>query len=144
MRKQIESCLQDSSSEHRFSFSLTCTECGERWQSTPQSFVGDAAMLQVPEKQILLQKLFERERQQAIHRAVDEAVQHFNTCPLCGRLVCNRCFVITETLDMCRSCADYLQQSGQAVLSGTADPRAEWEPAFDPPAALRAFYEKLR
>jgi len=48
--------------------------------------------------------------------AVSEAVHHFNHCPVCGRLVCNYCFVICDDLDLCRSCATRLQETGESVL----------------------------
>ena len=47
--------------------------------------------------------------------AVGEALEHFNACPLCGRLVCDHCFIICDDLDMCRSCTNYMQEKGEPV-----------------------------
>ena len=44
-----------------------------------------------------------------------EAMEHFSACPLCGRLICDHCFMICEEQDMCRSCAGYMQERGEPV-----------------------------
>ncbi len=41
-------------------------------------------------------------------KAAAEASEIFS-CPVCGRLVCDRCFLICEDLDMCIACAKTLQ-----------------------------------
>ena len=53
--------------------------------------------------------------EQARERAIVEAAHGFNWCPLCGRLVCNRCFLICDDLDMCRTCAEDLHERGDPV-----------------------------
>ncbi|MCI6126309.1 MAG: hypothetical protein MR738_09535 [Enterocloster clostridioformis] len=42
----------------------------------------------------------------------------FNKCPICSRLVCDRCFLVCDELDMCVSCAHYLQEQGEPVEPG--------------------------
>ncbi len=44
--------------------------------------------------------LYEREREAARKKAAAEALEIFSQCPVCGRLVCNRCFLICEDLDL--------------------------------------------
>ena len=44
--------------------------------------------------------LYEREREAAREKAAAEALEIFSQCPVCGRLVCNRCFLICEDLDL--------------------------------------------
>lgn len=44
--------------------------------------------------------LYEREREAAREKAAAEASEIFSQCPVCGRLVCNRCFLICEDLDL--------------------------------------------
>ena len=42
--------------------------------------------------------LYEREREAAREKAAAEASEIFSQCPVCVRLVCNRCFLICEDL----------------------------------------------
>ena len=44
-------------------------------------------------------------------------------CPVCGRLVCDRCFLICEDLDLCIACAKALQVRGDVVAGEVSDPR---------------------
>ena len=67
-------------------------------------------------KRIIAETLYQREHMQSMDHAVSEAVHHFNSCPVCGRLVCNYCFVICDDLDLCRACASNLQETGESVL----------------------------
>ena len=59
--------------------------------------------------------LYEREKRRAFAKAVEEAVQFFNLCPVCERLVCNDCFLICQDIDMCLRCAEQLQETGEQV-----------------------------
>ncbi len=51
--------------------------------------------------------IWNKRHNEAYERANSEAVYAFNTCPACGRKVCNRCFQITAnaTTDVCLDCA---------------------------------------
>ena len=40
-----------------------------------------------------------------------------NDCPICKRLVCSRCFLICDDLDMCKQCAAHLEETGSPVLT---------------------------
>ena len=44
-------------------------------------------------------------------------------CPVCGRLVCDRCFLICEDLDLCIACAKALRVRGRIVAGETSDAR---------------------
>ena len=63
--------------------------------------------------------LYERERAAAREKAAAEASETFSRCPVCGRLVCDRCFLICEDLDLCTACAEALQVRG-SVVAGDA------------------------
>ena len=52
---------------------------------------------------------------QRYEKAVEEAGHFFNLCPLCERLVCNNCFLICKEIDVCRRCAEWLQETGEQV-----------------------------
>lgn len=116
MRELIKRQLADCSDQERFCFSLTCSECGSCWKSTPVRFSKAGEQPLTEARHIIMQALYQREWAQALERAVQEAIHHFNLCPLCGHLVCNHCFVICDDLDMCRSCTRYLHEKGEAVL----------------------------
>ena len=66
-------------------------------------------------KRIIFQKLYEREWEEARERAVTDAMETFNLCPICRRLVCNRCFLLGEDIDLCADCARNLQERGEPV-----------------------------
>lgn len=63
------------------------------------------------------QALYRREREEAFEWAVTEALEHFSLCPICKRLVCDRCFLLGEDIDLCTDCAAFLQESGEPVES---------------------------
>lgn len=67
--------------------------------------------------------LYERERAAAREKAAAEASEIFSQCPVCGRLVCDRCFLICEDLDLCTACAEALQVRGDVVAGETSSPR---------------------
>ena len=67
--------------------------------------------------------LYERERGAARKKAAAEALEIFSQCPVCDRLVCDRCFLICEDLDLCTACAKALQVRGDVVAGETSSPR---------------------
>ena len=71
--------------------------------------------------------LYERERAAAREKAAAEALEIFSQCPVCGRLVCARCFLICEDLDLCAACAKALQVRGD-VVAGNASSSQKTHP----------------
>ena len=51
----------------------------------------------------------------AFQKAVNQAKEIFNICPICKRLVCDHCFLICDDLDMCVQCATKLNEKGTVV-----------------------------
>jgi hypothetical protein len=51
----------------------------------------------------------------ALEKAAAEAATFFNLCPHCGKMVCDDCFMICEDLDICRSCAESLKETGEPI-----------------------------
>ena len=113
MKNIIKKRCIDNSDSDSFSFSLVCLECGKVWKSTPIRFSKAGENSQTESKRIIFKILYEREREQALERAAEEAAEYFNLCPHCGKIVCDDCFLICEDLDVCRSCAEHLQESGE-------------------------------
>lgn len=111
MRQITKDLLADRSVSEEFRFSLRCTECGREWHSTPVRFSKAGVRPETEGKRVIFRTLYERERQ----RAAETAAQSFNLCPICGRLVCDRCFLICDDLDMCVACARRLSESGTPI-----------------------------
>ena len=120
MKHILSAQLIDDSDQEKFCFSLICKSCGSKWKSTPICFSKAGEQPLTEAKQIIRNAVYQREHTQAKERALCEAVQHFNLCPLCHNLVCNYCFVICDDLDMCRSCADHLEEKGEVVMEAPA------------------------
>ena len=116
MRQRIKEHLVDGSDREICRFSITCEECGSVWKSTAKRFSRRQEDHHSESSRIIAQALYQRERTQNMDHALWEAAHHFNSCPLCGRLVCNYCFVICDDLDMCRDCASRLHETGESVL----------------------------
>ena len=115
MCKIEKEMLKDDSTPNEFCFSLSCVEFGEEWESTPVPFSKAGITPETEAKQEIFEALYRREKETALIRAVNEASGVFNACPLCHRLVCDHCFLICKDLDMCRSCAERLNEDGEFV-----------------------------
>ena len=115
MEQVIREHLIDCSDPEKFVFNLICPECGKVWQSTPVAFSKAGEVPPTESKRVIYYLLYEREKQRACAKAVEEAVHCFNLCPLCERLVCNSCFLICQDIDMCLRCAEQLQETGEQV-----------------------------
>ncbi len=117
MKKLVEFHLEDLSTKDAFLFRVCCGACGQEYANKPRRFSKAGLIPQTKEKQILFDAIYEQEFRVARRSAIQEAAEHINYCPICKRLVCNRCFLICEELDMCRDCAAKLKQTGIPVLS---------------------------
>lgn len=92
MKHLLWAQLVNRSDHSQFCFSITCLECGKKWVSTPQdrkeTALGEDA---------------------ARGRALEEALQEFRVCPICGKIVCKNCFESCGDLHMCRGCSRTLK-----------------------------------
>lgn len=111
--------LQDCSTPDEFIFSMRCAECGGLWKSKPIRFSRAGVKPQTEGKRVIFETLYQREKAAALLRAVTEAQGAFSQCPICRRLVCDRCFMVCDELDMCVSCANRLQERGEPVAGGS-------------------------
>lgn len=123
MKRVVKEAMGDCSTVEEFRFLVRCQECGGIWHSTPIRFSKAGAEPEPEGMRTILRTLYEREREAAREMAAAEAAEIFNYCPVCGRLVCDRCFLICEDLDLCIACAKALQVRGDVVAGEVSDPR---------------------
>lgn len=116
MRYITKEMLTDWSTSVSFCFSMTCSECGKEWNSTPIAFSKAGMKPETEGKKIIFAALYQREKEAAVEKAVEEASNAFNLCPICRRPVCDYCFMICEDLDLCVDCAAKLQERGETVM----------------------------
>lgn len=121
MRHVVMEQLQDRSTRDEFVFSLRCSECGDIWNSEAVRFSRAGTVPETPQKQIIFDALYQKEKEAAWRRAVKAATAMVSFCPICRRLVCDYCFLICEDLDLCQSCAERLQETGQRVANREND-----------------------
>ena len=116
MRKIVESVLEDLSSKDLFLFRVSCSYCGTGYGNKPIRFSKAGVSPATKNAQIISDVLYAQEFQAARQAAIRNAAENINYCPICGQLVCNRCFLICEDLDMCRQCASRLDVKGSPVM----------------------------
>ncbi len=115
MKKMVEMLLEDLSTEDIFRFGISCSACGAEYANKPFRYSKAGQAADTEAKKVIFQAVYEQEFRFARQMAIRDAAQHMNYCPICKRLVCNRCFMICEDLDMCRDCASALEQQGSPV-----------------------------
>ena len=117
MKKLIEMMLENLSTREVFLFRIACAACGAEsgGKQVPFSKAGITPLTQG--KRIIFDTLYEQEYRDARQAAIRDAAEQLNYCPICKRLVCNRCFLICDDLDMCKQCAALLEEAGSPVLS---------------------------
>lgn len=117
MKKMIALALDNLSTREYFLFRALCGECAAEYGNKKQSFSKAGAEPCGENKRIIYDALYEQEFSSARQSAIRDAAEHLNYCPICKRLICNWCFLICEDLDMCRRCADRLNEKGSPVIS---------------------------
>ena len=116
MKKLIEMMLTNLSTREVFLFRIACASCGAEYGGRQVPFSKAGITPPTQGKQIIFDALYEQEFRSARQAAVRDAAEHLYYCPICKRLVCNRCFLICDDLDMCKQCAAQLEEKGSPVL----------------------------
>ena len=106
--------MRDISTACELQFSLSCEECGHTWRSAPAPLPACAPGDGPGE---VARGVRSREKAAALRIAREGAQQGFNLCPVCGRVVCDACFRICRHTDMCRACAERLNEPGEAPVA---------------------------
>ena len=117
MKKLIEMMLANLSTREVFLFRIACSSCGAEYGGKQVQFSKAGVTPPTQGKRIIFDALYEQELRDARQAAIRDAAEHLNYCPICKRLVCNRCFLICDDLDMCGECAANLQEHGSPVLN---------------------------
>ena len=117
MKQLVERMLENLSTREYFLFRVLCGECGTAYGNRPVQFSKAGAQPQTGGKKVIYDALYEQEFKSARLSAIRDAAEHLNYCPICKRLVCNRCFLICDDLDMCKQCAAQLEETGSPVFS---------------------------
>ena len=117
MKKLVEMLIENLSTREVFLFSIACSTCGAEFGGKPVRFSKAGITPPTEGKKIIYDAVYEQEFRDARQAAIRDAAEHLNYCPICKRLVCNRCFLICDDLDMCKQCAVHLEETGSPVLS---------------------------
>ena len=117
MKKLVEFVLENHSTKEIFLFRVSCSNCGTRYENKPFLFSKAGITPASPAKQIIYDAVYEQELKDAKQSAAQSLSEHMNYCPICKQLVCNRCFLICDDLDMCNQCAERLNENGKPVLA---------------------------
>ena len=117
MKKLIEMMLENLSTREVFLFRIACAACGTSYGGKPVRFSKAGIIPPTEGKRIIFDTLYEQEFRDARQASVRDAAEHLNFCPICKRLVCNRCFLICDDLDMCKQCASRLEEKGSPVIT---------------------------
>ena len=117
MKQLIEMLLENLSTKDVFLFRIACGTCGTEFANRQVKFSKAGITPRTHGKKIIYDAVYEQEFRSARQAAVRDAAEHLNYCPICKRLICNRCFLICDDLDMCKECAAHLEETGSPVLT---------------------------
>ena len=115
LKQLVEGLLENLSTREIFLFRIACGVCAMEYANRPMRFSKADVIPSMPQKKIIYDAIYEQEFQSARQSAIREAAERLNYCPICKRLVCNRCFLICDDLDMCSQCASALGENGVPV-----------------------------
>jgi hypothetical protein len=105
MLKPVTKKMIDNSADGVYQFAFHCDIC-----DAPN----ESATYQSNTRQVTTDTR-ESEYIAAYERANREAIKNFNRCPLCGKLVCDACFLLMAESDMCKECAALRGEGDEAL-----------------------------
>lgn len=117
MKDELIKYMKDCSDEDTFCFKFMCSSCGTWWHSRKIPFSKSGMKAKDKNERIIYNALYRREWINARNAILDDAVNHFSICPICHGLICDCCFLICDEIEMCRSCAEKLNKTGEPVVT---------------------------
>jgi len=90
----------DHSTLASFSFCFYCDKCGKEWKS--QLFPFESGGFTAIEHEEARKIIWAQEHKNAFEKANLDARLYFNSCPKCGKRVCDDCFNFEES--ECNEC----------------------------------------
>ena len=121
MKQLVEMLLENLSTREVFLFRIACGACGTEYGGKKVRFSKAGIQPSSEGKKIIFDACYEQEFKTARQAAIRDAAENLNYCPICKRLVCNRCFLICDDLDMCKQCAAHLEETGSPVMTDALD-----------------------
>ena len=121
MKQLVDMLLENLSTREVFLFRIACGNCAAEFGGKPVRFSKAGIAPPTEGKRIIFEACYEQEFRAARQAAIRDAAEQLNYCPICKRLVCNRCFLICEDLDMCKQCAAHLEEAGSPVVTDVLD-----------------------
>ena len=121
MKQLVDMLLENLSTREVFLFRIACGKCAAEFGGKPVRFSKAGIAPPTEGKRIIFEACYEQEFRAARQAAIRDAAEQLNYCPICKRLVCNRCFLICEDLDMCKQCAAHLEEAGSPVVTDVLD-----------------------
>ncbi len=116
MERDLVKSLEDCSTEDEIQFQISCMCCNNIWKSSKRSFNLNMKEPIDDKQKIIYKAVYEREKGFVQERAGKEVYKDFNYCLVCKRWVCDKCFLICEELDICKECAERLEEKGVSVV----------------------------
>lgn len=123
MKRVMKEAMGDCSTTGSFAFSFAVKSAAGPGTAAPFVFPKPARSRRRRGCARIFHALYEQEREAAREKAAAEASEIFSRCPRLRRLVCDRCFLICEDLDLCIACAKTLQVRGNVVAEEAAFPQ---------------------
>jgi len=117
LKKLVDMALENASTREMFRFHIACAACGSEYGGKAVRFSKADITPPTEGKRIIFEACYEQEFRAARQAAIRDAAEQLNYCPICRRLVCNRCFLICDDLDMCKQCAAHLKETGSPVAT---------------------------
>lgn len=115
LTKIVEAILENLSTREVFLFRVSCANCGAQYANKPIQFSKACETPLTQRKRIIHDALYEQELRAVRLSAIRSASEHMYYCPICKRVVYNRCFLICDDLDMCKSCAAQLEDPAKTA-----------------------------
>ena len=112
LNEKLASRIKDCSDDKRIAFGFECENCGKLWEviSVPFTVKADNET-----EQVIRDAQYHREWVRVKADSSKAFREHFSICPICGKIVCDYCFVICDEIEMCSSCAKELGKQGTTV-----------------------------